>query len=356
MQLKRCVYVSLPLPPSRGSMVDLNLGATVQTSRHSDIHELLEERRFLVADGGMGTVLFASGLENGDSPELWNVDHPDRITSVHRAYVDAGADILLTNTFGGTAPRFTLHGLRDRCSELNESGARLARSVADEADRTVLVAGSMGPTGELFAPVGELGVEDGTRLFEEQAKALIAGGVDLLWIETMYSIEELTAAHAAAARFGIPIVATMSFDSHGHTMMGVSPAELNAWSQAQDVAPSAVGANCGIGPKDALLALAALLTETPEAITVAKSNCGAPALQGLDVTYPIGPDGMTSYAATAMDLGVRIIGACCGSTPEHVRAIRRTVDSHTPGRTPTTDDITTRLGALDDPISSIREV
>jgi len=309
--------------------------------------EWLEEDRILVADGGMGTTLFALGLENGDSPELWNVDFPDRIAAVHRAYVDAGTDIILTNTFGGTPTRLARHGLRDRCGELNAAAVRIAGGVAAEADRRVLVAGSMGPTGELMAPLGELTIEEAIEIFSEQAEALVEAGVDLLWIETMYSIEELTAAFTAANRFDVPVVTTMSFDSHGHTMMGVAPGALADWWSRQDPRPIAVGANCGIGPSEALHAVSELLAASPDAITVAKSNCGAPALQGLEVTYPIGPGGMRTYAEVAIDVGVRIIGACCGSNSDHIRVIRDVVDGYDRGASPTPDEIRERLSGVE---------
>lgn len=308
---------------------------------------LLDQNGVLVADGGMGTTLFALGLENGDSTELWNVEFPDRIADVHRGYVEAGADIILTNTFGGTAPRFEHHGLRDRLAELNLGGVKIARAVADEADRPVLVGGSIGPTGDLFAPLGVIEGEEGELIFGEQIESLVEGGVDILWIETMYAVEELTAAFRAASRFDLPIVTTMSFDSHGHTMMGVAPQVLTSWSESQENPPVAVGANCGIGPREALLAISAMLESSPDAIAIAKSNCGAPALQGLDVTYPIGPDGMKVYTETAIDVGARIIGACCGSHAGHVKAIREVVDQYVRGSTPGPDEITERLSSID---------
>ncbi len=317
--------------------------ATVRT-----IEAFLAHRPVLVADGGMGTTLFALGLENGDCPELWNVEHPDRIAAVHREYVNAGADIILTNTFGGSAPRLELHGVRDRCVELNAAGARIARRVADEADRPVLVGGSIGPTGDLFVPVGVLAVDEGIEIYAEQIGALVDGGVDLLWIETMYAVEELTAATVAASRFDVPVVTTASFDTHGHTMMGMSPTDFAAWVGEQERHPVAVGANCGIGPRETLLAVSGILeAAVADTVAVAKSNCGAPALQGLDVTYPIGPDGMAVYAQTAIDIGARIIGACCGSHADHVRAIREAVDAHVPGPRPTAEEIERRLAPID---------
>ena len=309
--------------------------------------ELLEANAVLVADGGMGTTLFGLGLENGDSPELWNVDFPDLVASVHRGYVEAGADIILTNTFGGTSPRLVHYGLEDRVPELNLAGATIAREVAAEAERPVVVAGSIGPTGDLFVPHGPIDADEGIEIYSEQIAALVEGGVDVLWIETMYAVDELTAAYTVASRYDLPIVTTMSFDTHGHTMMGVPPEAFTTWAEEQEQLPAALGANCGIGPRDALLALSAMLRASPDFIAVAKTNCGAPALQGLEVTYPIGPDGMKIYTETAVDIGARIIGVCCGSHAEHVRAIRLTVDQYVAGPTPDRDEIVERLAPID---------
>ena len=170
---------------------------------------MLASRPVLLADGGMGTGLFSLGLSTGDSPELWNVLQPDRVATVHRGFVEAGSDIILTNSFGGTRQRLKLHQAQDRVAELNGAAARLARGVADAAGRPVLVAGSMGPTGELVVPLGAMTMDEATAAFAEQAQALAAGGADLLWIETMSSAEEVEAAVAGAATTDLPVVVTL---------------------------------------------------------------------------------------------------------------------------------------------------
>src|SRR5690349_9969488 len=189
----------------------------------TDLSSLLSARSVLLADGGMGTGLFGLGLATGDSPEFWNVLHPDRVAAVHQGFVTAGSDIILTNSFGGTRHRLKLHQAQDRVAELNMAAAKVARDVAAAASREVLVAGSIGPTGELIIPLGAMSMDEATAAFAEQAKALAEGGVDLLWIETMSSAEEVEAAVAGAAEAGLPVVVTLSFDTNGRTMMGITP-------------------------------------------------------------------------------------------------------------------------------------
>lgn len=285
--------------------------------------ELLETGRVLIADGGMGTLLLENGLSRGGCPELLNVDRPDLIADIHRRYVAAGADIILTNTFGGTAARLANYGLEDRVAELNAAAVAVASGVAAGTDRPVAVAGSMGPIGELFAPYGPLQPERAVELFSEQANALATAGADVLWIETMSSLDEIQAAYTAAAATGVPAVTTMSFDSHGRTMMGTPPLALGQWASSQDVAPAAIGANCGIGPDDAIAAVKEMATAGLP--TVAKANCGLPRLIEGALSYPLQPADMAGYAAASVAAGARIIGACCGSTPDHIAAIRASV-------------------------------
>jgi len=289
------------------------------------ITNLLATNDILVADGGMGTLLFERGLEVGGCPELLNVERPDIVSGIHKEYVESGADIILTNTFGGTQARLGHYNLDSRVSELNAAGADIARSVADAALRPVVVAGSMGPTGELFTPLGPLESERAQELFTEQATALAEFGVDVLWIETMSSIDELDAAFAAASNVGLPTVTTMSFDTHGRTMMGIAPVDLASWAEAQDPPPVAIGGNCGIGPEDVVAAVHALTADTPGIISVAKANCGLPLFVEGELDYPLRPEDMVSYAESAAQAGARIIGACCGSTPRHISAIRSIV-------------------------------
>lgn len=292
--------------------------------------ELLDDKHLLVADGAMGTALFEGGLEPGGSPELLNVTNPDLIESIHLSYINAGADIILTNTFGGNGPRLELHKMAERVKELNIAAARVARQAAESVDRPVLVAGSIGPTGALLEPYGLLTVATAEAAFAEQVAGLVEGGVDILWIETMSSLEELQAAFRMAATTALPIVATMSFDSHGHTMMGVHPRTLGSWAAGND-GLLAAGANCGIGPDDIIGAVSGLTETAGDTIVVAKGNCGVPLYSGMTLEYPTGASDMADYVDRAVAEGARIVGACCGSTPEHIAAIRSRVDQKTSG-------------------------
>ncbi len=308
---------------------------------------LLARKPYLVADGAMGTSLFALGLETGDSPELWNLDRPDRVASVHRGFIDAGADIVLTNSFGGSRYRLKLHGAQDRVAEINVAAARIAREVVDAVGRDVVVAGDMGPTGELFAPLGPLSVDEGAAAFAEQARALAEGGADVIWIETMSSRDEVLAAVAGAAETGLPIVCTMTFDTAGRTMMGITPEEAAAFCRGLDPAPLAYGANCGNGPAELIGALVGLARVADEDdVLVAKGNCGVPDYIDGRICYSGTPEIMAAYGRMARDAGARIIGACCGSTPVHLRAMVRAIENHMPGSPPDRARIEAELGPL----------
>ncbi len=308
---------------------------------------LLASKPCLVADGAMGTSLFALGLETGGSPEMWNVEQPDRVASVHRGFVEAGADIVLTNTFGANRHRLKLHDASGRVAELNIAGARIARSVADEAARPVVVAGDLGPTGELFEPLGPLTMADGTEAFAEQARVLAEGGVDVIWIETMSSREEVAAAAAGAADTGLPVVVTLTFDTAGRTMMGMTPEDTAAFCNELDPPPVAIGANCGNGPAELVNALNGLARVAgPDAVLVAKSNCGVPAYIDGQIRYDGTPEIMARYARMARDSGARIIGACCGSTPAHLKAIVAAIEDYAPKDAPAVADIVAVLGPL----------
>jgi 5-methyltetrahydrofolate--homocysteine methyltransferase len=273
---------------------------------------LLAERPWLLADGATGSNLFDRGLQSGDAPELWNTAHPDRISGLHRAFVDAGADIILTNSFGGTRYRLKLHKAEHRVAELNETAAALARAEADRAGRVVLVGGSIGPTGEILEPLGPLGLDAAAEAFAEQAAALARGGADLMWIETMSSIEETEAAIAGARTTGLPIVATLSFDTNGRTMMGVTPSELAGLHRKHRLAAS--GSNCGTGPSELVACIVNLAAASdPSAILVAKANCGIPQFRDGEIRFDGTPELMAEYARLSMDSGARIIGGCCGT-------------------------------------------
>jgi 5-methyltetrahydrofolate--homocysteine methyltransferase len=306
---------------------------------------LLSEREWLLADGATGSNLFDRGLQSGDAPELWNVEHPERIADLHRAFVEAGADIILTNTFGGTRHRLKLHKSENRVGELNEAAARLARGEADRVERTVLVAGSMGPTGEILEPLGPLTLEGAREAFAEQAAALAKGGADLLWIETMSSVEETEAAVVGARTTGLPVVATLSFDTNGRTMMGITPAELAELHRRNHLA--ACGSNCGTGPAELVACIVNLATASePTAILVAKANCGIPQFVNGAIRFDGTPELMAEYACLSLDAGARIIGGCCGTTPDHLRVMRLALESHVRGTRPELATIEARLGAI----------
>jgi methionine synthase I (cobalamin-dependent) len=284
------------------------------------LQTLLEEEAYLVLDGAMGTMLISAGLEPGSCPELWNVEQPEKVRAIHRAYIQAGSSVLLTNTFGGSRFRLKQNNLETRVAELNRAAAENLRAEADAAGRKILVAGSIGPTGELMEPLGKLTYESAREAFAEQAAALAEGGVDLFWIETMSDINEVRAAvEGARSVSDLPIAATMTFDAHGRTMMGVTPKKAVETLRGLDVL--VVGANCGTGPAEFETIIQTMKAAAPEAILVAKANAGLPKMVGSELVYDGTPQVMAEYSVQMRDLGVRLIGACCGSTPAHIRAM-----------------------------------
>lgn len=284
------------------------------------LQKLLATGQPVILDGAMGTMLMKAGLEAGDSPEKWNILHPETIQEIHRSYIQAGAQIILTNTFGGNRFRLALHRIDDRAEELNQAAAVNARAEADAAPHLVAVAGSMGPTGQLLEPLGTITFEETQAAFAEQAAALAKGGVDMFWIETMSDLEEVKAAiQGIRSVSDLPISATMSFDTHGHTMMGVSPAQ--AMEVLGEMGLAGIGANCGTGPEKLLEALKIMHEANPNVVLVAKANAGIPQLVNYQEVYNGTPQVMSEYAAQAREIGATLIGGCCGSTPEHIRAI-----------------------------------
>lgn len=312
---------------------------------------LLDKRGILLADGATGTNLFAVGLQTGDAPELWNLDHPERISQLHRSFVEAGSDIILTNSFGGTHYRLALHKSGHRVKELNVAAAQLARAEADAVDRPVLVAGSMGPTGEILEPNGPVSVAEARQAFTEQAEALAEGGADILWIETISSAEEIEAAVLGAAQIGLPIVYTVSIDTNGRTMMGLTPAETLKISTSLNTHITAVGSNCGVGASEVVAAICNL-SDAADSLgvrpaLVAKANCGIPDYIDGKIVYSGTPELMADYAVLAANAGARIIGGCCGTTATHVKSMRQALDNWQPGADkPDVDKITDVLGEL----------
>jgi 5-methyltetrahydrofolate--homocysteine methyltransferase len=285
------------------------------------LQELIDKGEVILADGGMGTMLLAFGLGRGVPPELWNVEQKEQVRRIHRDYIAAGAQIVLTNSFGGNRRRLSFHDLSERTLELNRSAAHIARLEAEAVEAPVVVAGSMGPTGALMTPLGDLTFESAKSIYQEQAGALIEGGVDVLWVETMSDLEEVRAAIEGCRQVApeFPIVATMTFDTHGHTSMGVSP--QTAVEALGGLNLVAIGGNCGNGPDEIEAVIEAMHRANPDAVLVAKSNAGAPRMEGGRQVYDATPEVMAEHALRVKDLGARIIGACCGSTPDHIRAM-----------------------------------
>ena len=287
---------------------------------------LLSVNSYLLTDGAMGTMLMAAGLEHGNAPEEWNVSHPRPVQAVHRSYIQAGSRIILTNSFGGSRFRLKLHNLQGRVAELNRAAAALARKAAKSAPHPVAVAGSMGPSGELFRPMGRLTFDEARDGFAEQAAALAEGGVDVLWIETMSDLQEVQAAIEGLRMVTeLPVVSTMTFDTHGRTMMGVAP--VRALEAMREMGSTALGGNCGNGPAEIEGVIQAMHAADPTVVLVAKSNAGIPRYVDGVLTYDGTPKVMARHALRVRSLGAKIIGACCGSTPDHIRAMAQALDS-----------------------------
>jgi 5-methyltetrahydrofolate--homocysteine methyltransferase len=316
------------------------------TPRDNALSRLLSEKGVLLADGATGTNLFEMGLVSGEAPELWNESHPERILALHRNFVDAGADIILTNSFGGTRHRLKLHHAQDRVHELNKRAAEIAREAASSAGRPVVVAGSVGPTGELLFPLGSMTYDEAVASFAEQMAGLKDGGADVMWIETMSSPEEIRAAAEAAIATGMPYVFTASFDTAGKTMMGLAPKDIHSVTAGLSEQPLAVGANCGVGATDLLASVLDMTGADGEAIVVAKANCGIPVVKGDAVIYTGTPQTMSDYACFAVDAGARIIGGCCGTACEHLAAMRKAIDSHPKAERPELEAIIATVGPM----------
>jgi methionine synthase I (cobalamin-dependent) len=281
------------------------------------LKERLAQGGILIADGATGTTLQKAGLPAGVAPERWNLENPDAIRALHQGYVQAGSDLILTNTFGGSRPRLRIEGLGDQVHEVNLAAANLAREIAGDS---ALVLGDIGPTGQLLEPLGTLTYDDAVAAFAEQAAALVEGGVDGILIETMSDLNEAKAAVEGTRQVtDLPILATMSFDTHGHTMMGTKPADAakELWSLGVDV----IGANCGRTLSENLEAIRQMREALPGATLMAKPNAGLPRMDGDRSVYDVTPDIMADYARKFAEFDVKIFGGCCGSTADHIKEV-----------------------------------
>ena len=306
---------------------EMSAGNVGPPSVPSAYFRVLSQRPSLLIDGAMGTQLFNRGLVPGDPPEHLNLVNPEIVQTVHTEYLRAGSDIILTNTFGGNRQRLALHNLEGKVHEINTAAVQIAKQAALKFD--ALVAGSIGPLGQLLAPLGPISADAAFEAFCEQIIGLTTGShsqraynsVDLLWIETMSSLDEATIAIKASCQLTeLPVAVTMSFDTNRHTMMGVSPA--TATTALLDAGASAVGLNCGNSLDDNEAAIAEMRQAAPDATLIAKPNAGIPQWRGAELAYSGTPTLMAEFACRFQQLGVRLIGGCCGTTPDHISAMR----------------------------------
>jgi 5-methyltetrahydrofolate--homocysteine methyltransferase len=295
-----------------------------------DLGLYLEQGNLLIADGATGTMLQSLGLPAGVAPELWNVERPDAVRALYQAYLDAGSGVILTNTFGGSRLKLERAGsLGERCAELNQAAARLAK---ESAGSGAYVAGDIGPTGELMEPYGLLSYADAVDVFAQQAQALVEGGVDLIWVETMSDLNEAKAAVEAANQVtDLPVFCSLSFGASGRTMMGVTPAQ--AVEALWPLGLMAIGANCGEGVDVIELVLPQMHAALQELAgpgdypLIAKPNAGLPRLVDGETVFDVGPSELAAYLPRFVEWGAQVIGACCGSSPEHIAALAAAVRS-----------------------------
>ncbi|MCK4546125.1 MAG: homocysteine S-methyltransferase family protein [Candidatus Eisenbacteria sp.] len=283
----------------------------------------------ILFDGGMGSLLIAQGLASGEAPEPWNVDRRDVVRSAHRAYYEAGADVVTTNTFGGTRLKLGAKGLSDRVVELNRAGADLAVLVRPEGK---FVAGDIGPTGKVTGLPGEVSYEELKEIFAEQAGILAGAGVDLLAVETMYGLEEARAAVSAAGATGLPVTATMTFDRKPRgffTLMGNQPEGCLA--ALEEAGASVVGANCTLGPEDMLDLLETIRPLTSLPILV-QANAGQPELKAGETVYSVKAADFAGWVGRMLDAGAGLVGGCCGTTPEFIRQMALEIEARRDGR------------------------
>ena len=317
------------------------------------ISDLIAAKGWCVADGATGSNFFSRGLEAGYPPDLWCVEKPEEVLWLHGAFLEAGADIILTNSFGANAPRLKLHKAEHRVAELNTAAAQLAREATrqhfEDTGRKPVVAGSIGPTGELFEPMGTLTHADTVAYFAEQANALAEGGADVIWVETMSSLEEVAAAAEAARATGLPVCATLTFDTARRSMMGVTPADYAQF--AAEIGLDMAGSNCGVGPAELMDSTQGMIAAGIEIPVVAKGNCGIPQYVDGAIHFHGSPELMAQYALYARDAGATIIGGCCGTTPEHVKAMVSALDTTPRGAL----DIEAMTAALGIPWSALVE-
>jgi len=295
-------------------------------TQQSNFWELLQQR-ILVIDGAMGTMLQENGLQSGECPEMWNITHPEIVSKIHAAYLEAGADLILTNTFGANGVKLKKLNFQAHLKDINQEAVRLARkeinSYGEKHSVEAFVAGSLGPTGEILEPFGNLTNQEAYQGYQEQIRVLVSAGVDLIVLETFYNLDEIKIAlKAVKENSNLPVFASMSFDESLKTIYGISPEK--AVEELFREGADGVGANCGSGP-ELLYQVLSRMRAITDAPLLVEPNAGIPYLEDTKVIYPTTPQEMAEYAGKFVQLRVNIIGGCCGTTPEHIKAIAQVV-------------------------------
>jgi len=289
----------------------------------AEVLEILQER-VLLLDGGLGTQFIAQGLAAGKAPEWWNLQHPDRVRSAHRAYVEAGSDIIQTNTFGATEPKLELSSLGGRCEEINSAAVELARAACGPE---TLVSGDVGPTGLLFPPMGEATTTQLEQAFAQQGEVLARAGVDLISLETMYDLREALASLRAVKKTGLPIFASMTFDAKKRGFFSIMGDRIGPSLNALlDAGADVVGFNCSVESGEMKGMVREAAAATGGAPLMVQPNAGQPRATTEGVVYDADPEDFVQDLLQMVQAGARVVGGCCGSTPRFIRLLRGALD------------------------------